>query len=83
MPFLLLLLLLNSDKALHFPNKGVNDFVRISNMRSLTAVTVCLWMSSSDIQGSPFSYAVSGQDNELLIFYNENFELHIGGEKRY
>ena len=52
-------------------------------MRSLTAFTVCLWMSSSSSKGSPFSYAVSGEDNELLIFYNGNFELDIGGEVRF
>lgn len=77
------LFLLTLDKALHFRNKGVDDFVRISGMRSLTAFTVCLWMSSSDSQGSPFSYAVSGQNNELLIYYNKYFELNIGGESRY
>ncbi|KAL9981036.1 hypothetical protein ACROYT_G009692, partial [Oculina patagonica] len=71
------------EKALLFPNKGVDDFVRITNMRSsLTAFTVCLWMISGDNQGSPFSYAVSSQANELLIFYNNNFEFYIGGEKR-
>ena len=37
-------------------------------MRSLTAFTVCMWMSSSDNEGSPFSYAVSSEYNELLIY---------------
>ena len=51
-------------------------------MRSLTAFTVCMWMSSSDTEGSPFSYAVSSEDNELLIYYERYFQLFIGGEKR-
>ena len=51
-------------------------------MRSLAAFTVCMWMSSSDNEGSPFSYAVSSQDNELLIYYERYFQLFIGGEKR-
>ena len=71
-----------SDYALHFPEKGKKDVVKISGMRSLSDFTVCLWMSSSETQGSPLSYAVSGQDNELLIFFNKYFELDIGGESR-
>ncbi len=51
--------------------------------RSLTAFTVCLWMSSSNTRGTPFSYAVSGTDNELLIEYNRYFHFLIGGTKRY
>ena len=69
------------DKALYFANKG-EDFVKLMGMRSLTAFTVCMWMSSSDNEGSPFSYAVSGQDDELLIYYKRYFQLFIGGEKR-
>ena len=75
---------ITSDKALHFPNKGVDDFVTISGMTgmSLTAFTVCLWMSSSNTEGTLFSYAVSGQsrDNELVIYYNRNFMLTIDNE---
>jgi len=71
-----------SDHAFHFSNKGVNDVVKISGMRSLTAFTMCMWMSSNDNEGSPFSYAVSGQDNELLIYYKKYFQLYIGGEER-
>lgn len=72
------------DYAFHFPEKGVNDVVKISGMRSLEDFTVCLWMSSSnrDTEGALLSYAVSGTDNELLIKYNRYFEFHIGGEKR-
>ena len=75
--------LVTLDKVLHFPNKGVDDVVKITDMRKLTDFTVCLWMSSSDIQGSPFSYAVSGEDNELLIFYDRYLEFYIGGTKRF
>lgn len=52
-------------------------------MKSLTDFTVCLWMNSSDIKGSLVSYAVSDQDNEVLIDYNnKKFELYIDGESR-
>ncbi|KAL9981035.1 hypothetical protein ACROYT_G009691, partial [Oculina patagonica] len=70
------------DNALNFPNKGVSDVVDLSGMRSLTAFTVCLWMNSSNSQGSLFSYAVSSQANEILISYNTYFALSIDGESR-
>ena len=70
------------DYAFHFPEKGVKDYVKISSMpRSLTAVTVCLWMSSSSPKGSLVSYALRDTDNELLIDYNEYFEIQIGKSK--
>ena len=72
-----------SDNAFHFPNKGVTDAIKISNVRSsLTAFTVCLWINSTNTQGTPFSYAVSGSDDELLIEYNGSFDFLIGGSKR-
>ncbi|XP_078357316.1 neuronal pentraxin-2-like [Oculina patagonica] len=48
-------------------------------MKSLTAFTVCLWMSSSNTKGTPFSYAVSGEgnDNEVVIDYDRYFRLLI------
>ena len=73
---------LNLDYAFNFPEKGVNDVVKISGMRSLTAFTVCLWMSSSDTQGTLVSYAVSSSDNELLIEYDRYFHFLIGGTQR-
>ena len=40
-------------------------------------------MNSTNSQGSPFSYAVPDQDNELLIYYSsDKFQLYIGGESR-
>ena len=73
---------LNLDYAFNFPEKGVNDVVKISGMRSLTALTVCLWMSSSNTKGTLVSYAVSNSDNELLIEYNRYFDFFIGGTQR-
>ena len=72
----------NTDYAFSFPDKGVTDVVKISGMPSLTAFTVCFWMSSSNTRGTPFSYAVSGTDDELLIEYDRYFDLLIGGTKR-
>ena len=42
---------------------------------------MCLWMSSSNSEGSLVSYAVSDTDNELLIDYNGCFEIQIGNVK--
>ena len=73
-----------TDYAFEFPNKGVADFVQLWSMRSFEQFTVCFWMQSSDQSGgTPFSYAVPGADNELVIItsYN-NFTVWIGNEKR-
>ena len=72
----------NLEYTFHFPKKGVEDVVKISGMRSLTAFTVCVWMSSSDSQGTLFSYAVGNSDNELLIEYNRYLDFLIGGTQR-
>jgi len=71
------------DYALHFPRQGVTDYANIWGMRSLTEFTVCFWMKSSATNdGTPFSYAVQGQDNELIIYNHGDFYLYIGGESR-
>ena len=51
-------------------------------MPSLKAVTVCLWMKSSD-NGTPLSYAVSGSDNELLLYNYKKFDFGVGKNGRY
>ena len=40
-------------------------------------------MSSSNTKGTPFSYAVSNDDNELLIEGDGVFKLFIDNERRY
>ena len=72
----------NLEHTFHFPKKGVKDVVKISGMRSLTAFTVCLWMTSSNNQGTLVSYAVSNSDNELLIEYDRYLDFLIGGTQR-
>ena len=64
-----------------FPTRGVTDYVINRNMRRLTAVTVCLWMRSSNQtnQGTPFSYAVSSHDNELLFEYYKYIDMMVKG----
>ena len=78
------LFLLTLDYAFHFPDKGVDDVVKISGMHSLTDFTVCLWMSSSNTQGTLLSYAVSDSvyGNELVIDYNRYFRLIIDNTNR-
>ena len=53
-------------------------------MTSLKAVTVCLWMKSTNTgnEGTPLSYAVSGSDNELLLHDYRNFLFWVGGTNR-
>ena len=56
-------------------------------MPSLKAVTVCLWMKSSDKGngGTPLSYAVSESKhyNELVFMDYRKFMFWIGNEVRY
>ena len=73
---------LNLDYAFKFPDKGVNDVVKISGMRSMTAFTVCLWMSSRNTKGTLVSYAVSDYDNELIIEYDRYFDFVIDNTRR-
>ena len=72
----------NLEHTFHFPNKGVDDVVKVSGMRGLTALTVCLWMSPSNTQGTLVSYAVSSNDNELIIEYDRYFDFLIAGTQR-
>lgn len=73
---------MSPENELHFPNKGVDDFVQISGMTRLSEFTVCLWMNSSSSQGTPLSYAVPGKDKELLIEYESYLKLTINQESR-
>ena len=72
------------DYALEFPSAGVTNYVNIRGMRSLTQFTLCFCMKSSDTSndGTPFSYAVPGEDNELLVFNYKAFKVFIRGESR-
>ncbi|XP_078353452.1 uncharacterized protein LOC144638135 [Oculina patagonica] len=68
-----------------FPKKGTSDYVIINNaMPSLTAVTICLWMKVTDTgnKGTPLSYAVSGSDNELVLFNYNGFSFEVAGVSR-
>ena len=54
-------------------------------MRSLTALTFCVWMKSNDNrkEGALLSYAVPGNDNELLLERPGNIILVVGNTFRY
>lgn len=49
-------------------------------MKSLTAVTLCVWMKSNDDrnEGALLSYAVPRCDNELLLERPGNIQLFVG-----
>ncbi|XP_022805276.1 uncharacterized protein LOC111342456 [Stylophora pistillata] len=68
------------DSSLYFPKKGVDDFISVSGMPRLTNFTVCFWMMSSDPTGTPLSYAVSQQPNELVIDYEKDGFLFTLGK---
>ncbi|XP_068679517.1 neuronal pentraxin-2-like [Montipora foliosa] len=73
----------SNDYALQFLTPGVSDYVNIWGMPGLSQVTVCLWMkSNSSNVGVPFSYAVNGEDDELLLYNYGSFDLCIGGQCR-
>lgn len=73
----------SKNYALHFQSQGVSDYANIWGMRSLTQFTVCLWMKSSATNyGTPFSYAVTGEDNELLLYNYKDFHVYINGGNR-
>lgn len=74
------------DYDLHFPNKGVEHGLFITDMKPLGGkFTLCLWMQSTEPQGSLFSYALStAKSNEVLLDYSTSgFGLYIAGEGRY
>ena len=54
-------------------------------MPNLSAVTVCLWMKTADTknEGTPLSYAVPGESNELLLIDYRNFEVYINNHRRF
>ncbi|CAH3026090.1 unnamed protein product [Porites evermanni] len=70
----------------NFPNKVVDDYVRLdvsSSASDVTAFTVCMWIKVGDQSddGTLFSYATEDQDNELLITDYSRFKILIGGSK--
>ena len=70
--------------ALLFPSKGTSDYVMTRGMPSLKAVTFCLWIKTADTgnEGTPLSYSVSGNHNELLLLDYRNFLLWVDGGHR-
>ena len=72
--------------TLQFPKKGTTDYVIITyGMPNLTAVTVCLWIKTTDTRdkGTPLSYAVSGGNHELILYDYRNFEVYINNHGRF
>ena len=75
-----------TDYALQFLNKeshlaGVHV---AAGLPDLTQFTLCFWMKSNDTEnrGSPFSYSVKEEDNELLIYNYKSFRLVINGQQK-
>ncbi len=60
---------------------GVDDYAIKNPLNSapITETTVSFWISTTQMtEGAPFSYAVSGKDDELLIANVNNFTLYRG-----
>lgn len=70
-----------------FPNKTVNDYVKVdvpSSTPALSPFTVCVGVKAGDQSdgGSLFSYALQNQENELLVVdHTSIFILMIGGSR--
>ena len=62
----------------------VNQYIILNPIKNFpsTDITVAFFMKSSDTTktGTPISYAVSGQDNEFLIFDYKDFSIYINGD---
>jgi len=73
-----------NNYALQFPRKGTSDYVILRRMPSFKAVTVCLWMKTTDKgnRGTPLDYAVPGTDEELLLFDYRKFTFYVGNTGR-
>ena len=71
----------NLDYDLHFPDKGIDHGVFMDNMPRMTRFTISFWMQTTEAQGTPFSYAMSDDNNnEVLVdFGNAGFSLAIFG----
>ncbi|KAL9978882.1 hypothetical protein ACROYT_G016464 [Oculina patagonica] len=72
----------DSDFAIQFPYKGTADYIQVWGMPRLTQFTVCSWMQSNATVGTIFSYAVPTQFNEIVIMYQNGFQLHINKNSR-
>ncbi|XP_066020612.1 sushi, von Willebrand factor type A, EGF and pentraxin domain-containing protein 1-like isoform X3 [Pocillopora verrucosa] len=71
---------ISPNYSLLFPYKSKNDYVIITHrMPSLTAVTVCMWIKTNATgnRGTLLSYAVSGEDNELLLLRPRDFVFSL------
>ncbi|XP_078279270.1 mucosal pentraxin-like [Rhinoraja longicauda] len=67
-------------KSAIFPTETATSFVRLNaaDFSNLTAFTVCLRAASEETRAySLFSYAVSGSNNELLIWQKSNVQLDL------
>ncbi|CAH3168318.1 unnamed protein product, partial [Pocillopora meandrina] len=74
------LISVSPNYSLLFPYKSKNDYVIITHgMPSLTAVTVCMWIKTNATGSNEalLSYAVSGMDNELLLFRPIDFGFGV------
>ena len=83
---ILSLISVSPNYSLLFPYKSENDYVIITHrMPSLTAVTVCMWIKTNATgnRGTLLSYAVSGQDNELLLLRPRDFVFSLRSVWRY
>ena len=67
------------NNALKFD--GQDDYVVVDPVSGFPtdAVTLEFWMKSSDLDGTPVSYASSSHTNELVISNPSNFEIAVAG----
>lgn len=74
----LFFVLLFLGHSFRFPSRGITDVVFLEGMLNLTAVTVCLWVKSSDTNKGHFiGYALPGTDNQLSLGHYKNLKISI------
>ncbi|MBM3239117.1 T9SS type A sorting domain-containing protein [Candidatus Poribacteria bacterium] len=70
-----------SNKGLKLDGK--DDYVIVNPVSEFptNALTVEFWMKSSDEsrEGTPISYASTADDNDLLIYNYQSFNIHVAG----
>ncbi|XP_031552111.1 roundabout homolog 1-like isoform X2 [Actinia tenebrosa] len=67
-----------APKDLKFTRRTTSDYVIIKGIPSMSSVTFCFWLKTT-VGDTVISYAVPGNDNELLFLTPRTFDLFIGG----
>ena len=73
--------IVSNPSVLKFDGNNDNVIKNPINNFPSSEITVEFWMKSSDTSklGTPISYAISGQDNEFIVYNYNNFRIFTNG----